>query len=278
MRKIRTCESAQLNTGSSHCKIDWGKIKGCILVEPGQKLPDLTKEELEKLCHADRPERIYPILSFVEYAKNGGDPQVNAIGYGASQYNGLNTQTDTFTLPKFDETLNAKLLKCASQAWDVYFFDDRHLYGYNDGTDILAGMSMSTVYPTVTPFATSSASSAMTVSFCHTDIEDTLMHLDFISLEINLKNVLKGLTEVLLASKEANKYKLIEKVGGYDLTSLYGSKIATAAAEVLNGATSATFADGILTVVPANSGGAVTLKSPSVLYGNGIKFIEGVSA
>lgn len=268
--------SAQLNTGSSHCKIDWGKIKGCILVEPGQKLPDLTREALEKLCHADRPERIYPILSFVEYAKNGGDPQVNAVGYGASQFNGMNTQTDTFTLPRFDETLNAKLLECASQEWDVYFFDDKHLYGYNDGTDVLAGMSMSTVYPTVTPFATSSSKSTMTISFCHTDIEDTLRHIDFIALEISLKSVLKGLTEVVLASKDANKYKLIENIGGYDLTPLHGPNIAAAAADVLNGVTSASYSDGILTIVPSDAGGTITLKSPSVLFENGIKFIEGV--
>ncbi|WP_300700997.1 hypothetical protein [Bacteroides sp.] len=277
MRSTRTCESAQLNTGGSMCQIDWGKIKGAILMEHGQKLPaELTKDKLLELCHADRPERIYPILPFVEYAKNGGDPQVSAIGYGASLYNGLNSQTDTFTLQKFDETLNAKLLQCAAKEWDVCFFDDKRLYGYNDGTDILAGIPMSTVYPTVTPFSTGSAKSTMTVSFCHADIEDTYTHLDFVDLKINLKNVLRGLTEVLLTSKEANKFVLVEKVGGYDLTTLFGDVIAKAAATVLNGATSATYADGIITVVPANGGTTVSLKSPSVLYESGIKFIEGV--
>lgn len=39
------------------------------------------------------------------------------------------------------------------------------LIGYNDDTDILAGIPMSTVYPTVTQYPTSSAKSAMTVSF-----------------------------------------------------------------------------------------------------------------
>ena len=46
---------------------------------------------------------------------DGGEPQVNAIGYGSSEYNGLNAQTDTFTLKKFDEVLNAQLLKCANK-------------------------------------------------------------------------------------------------------------------------------------------------------------------
>lgn len=279
MRNIRTCESALLNTGGSTCQIDWGRVKGCIIVEKGQKLPaELTKETLEELCHADRPGRVYPIPSFVEYAKNGGEPQVNAVGYGPSQYNGMSAETETFTLPKFDETLNAKLLQAATKEWDVYFYDDKFLYGYNDGTDILAGMSMSTIYPAVTPFSTSSSKSTMTVSFCHTDIEDLLTHIDFVKLNFNIKNGLKGLTEVSLVSKEANKYKLIEKIGGYDLTPLHGGAIAKAATEVLNGATSATYADGILTVVPAGDGGTISLKAPSVLYENGIKYIEGVSA
>ena len=105
-----------------------------------------------------------------------------------------------------------------------------------------------------------------------------MTHIDFVKLNFNIKNGLKGLTEVLLVSKEANKYKLIEKIGGYDLTPLHGDTIAKAAAEVLNGATSATYADGILTVVPAGDGGTISLKAPSVLYENGIKYIEGVSA
>lgn len=63
-----------------------------------------------------RPSRAYlPYLPFLEYAKNGGEPQVNAVGYGASEYNGLSAQTDTFTLKKFDEVLNAQLLKCANK-------------------------------------------------------------------------------------------------------------------------------------------------------------------
>ena len=79
------CESAEMNTGGSACKVDWGKVKGAILVEHGVKLPaNITADELEKMCHADRPGRIYPIHTFVEYAKNGGEAQVSAVGYGAN--------------------------------------------------------------------------------------------------------------------------------------------------------------------------------------------------
>ena len=39
MKKIRTCAGTHINSGSSACKIDWSKVKGAILVEPGTKLP-----------------------------------------------------------------------------------------------------------------------------------------------------------------------------------------------------------------------------------------------
>ena len=99
MKKIRTCAGTHINSGSSACKIDWSKVKGAILVEPGTKLPDdVTAEKLAEMCHADRPGRIYPISPFFEYAKNGGEAQISAVGYGPNQFNGLNAQTDTFTL------------------------------------------------------------------------------------------------------------------------------------------------------------------------------------
>ena len=103
------------------------------MVEPGMKLSDdITGEKLSEMCHADRPNRIYPIFPILEYAKNGGEAQVSAIGYGPNQFNGLNAQTDTFTLSRFDEVLNAQLLKCANKEWDVYFWNtDNILIGYN---------------------------------------------------------------------------------------------------------------------------------------------------
>lgn len=276
MRKIRTCKSAQMNTGSSACSIDWKKVKGAILAERGTKLPaDLTGKVLMELCHADRPGRIYPIFPFLEYAKNGGEPQVNAIGYGASEYNGLNAQTDTFTLKKFDEMLNAQLLKCANKGWDVYFWNqDTILIGYNDGTEILAGIPMSSVYPTSTLFPTSSAKSAMTVSFAHEDAEDSHLNFDYVQLDFNPKNFLKGLVDVVLEKTDAeNAYKIIEVVGGYDRTEEFGKLIADGATEVLNNVTSASYADGIITIVPKGDG-VPSLKSSSVLFKNEIKGIE----
>ena len=279
MRKIRTCRGSRMNTGSSACSIDWKKIKGAVLVEHGVKLPaDITGEKLLELCHADRPERIYPIFPFLEYAKNGGEPQVNAVGYGPSEYNGLNAQTDTFTLKKFDEVLNAQLLKCANKGWDVYYWNmDYMLIGYNDGTDILAGIPMSTIYPTVTQYPTSGAKSTMTVSFAHEDAEESLLNFDYVQLDFNPRNFLMGLVDVVLEKTEAeNAYKIIENIGGYDRTEEFGSLIADGAAETMNNVTSASYADGVITIVP-KADAVPSLKTPSVLFEKGIKGIEQVA-
>lgn len=278
MRKIRTCAASRMNSGGSACKIDWGKVKGAFLVEHGVKLPaELTAQILEELCHADRPDRIYPIFPIFEGAKNGGEPQINAVGYGPSQYNGLNAQTDTFTLARFDEALNARLLQCAGKEWDAYYWDSNMmLHGYNDGTDILAGIPMSTVYPTVTPYSTSGAKSSMTVSFCRMDAEDSLINFDYVKLDFNPANFIRGgLVDVELVTTTANKYKILEKIGAYDRTPEFGQLIADKAAEVLNNVTTATYADGELTITPKDSG-VPSLKAPSVLFENNIKYIEQV--
>lgn len=274
MRNTRVCESAEMNTGGSACKVDWGKVKGAILVEHGVKLPaKITADELEKMCHADRPDRIYPIHTFVEYAKSGGEAQVSAVGYGANQYNGLNAQTDTFTLPRFDEILNANLLRCANKEWDVYFWDsNRMLIGYTDGTDILAGIPMSTVYPGVTPYSTSSAKSSMTVNFCHMDAEDSQLNFDYTKLDFNPANVIKGLTEVMLVEASSGKYKVVECIGGYDRTAEFADALSTGAEQVLTGVTSASYENGLITITSGE--GEISVKEPSVLYTNDIKWVE----
>ena len=272
--KTRSCESSQMNTGGSACKIDWGKVKGIILVKHGIKLPeDLTAEKMAELCHADRPNRIYPISPVCEYAKGGGEVQTSAVGYGPNQYNGLNAQTDTFTLLRFDEMLNAQLLKCAGKEWDAYYWDDNNmLIGYNDGTGILAGIPMSTVYPSSTPFSTSSSKSTMTVNLCHMDAEDSQMNFDYYKLDFNPTNAVKGLTEVMLVEKETGKYQIVETIGGYNRTPDLGSVIAEAASTVMDGTTSASYENGMITVVAGE--GEIGLKSPSVLYENDIKWVE----
>lgn len=281
MRKTRSCVTKQLNSGISKCQIDFDKIKGALIVEKGVKLPnDLTFESLEEMCHADRPERVYPILTFVEYAKNGGEPQTGSDGYGPVGVTGVNARTDTFTMDKFYEALNSALLKSMNVEYDVYFWDAKNLLiGYNDGTSELAGIPMSTIYPVATPHPTSSTKATMSVNFCHKDAQKSLENFDYVQLDFDPSRAVIGLVGVLFEKTDAgeNDYKLIERIGGYDRTSEFGQAIADGATEVLNNVTSASYdADkDVITIVPGD-GGSPSLKSPSVLFTNGIKGIEQV--
>lgn len=280
MRQLRKCTSSQLNTGISKCPVDFGKMKGAILVEPGTKLPaKLTATELEKLAHANRPERVYGIMTFVEYAKNGGEMQTAANGYGPEERTGLSARKDAFTMNKFYPELYSSLTKCAKE-WDVYFFnEDNMLFGVNDGSDVLAGFSMADVYADATEFATSSAKPTMTVTFSHANPKDSAENFDFIQLDFDPRKLTLGLTAVKLEkADDANKYKLFEAIGGNDITSSYGAVLANVGSAVLNGATSAVSYDeeSDTLTISATSGGTISLKSPSVLYDNDIKGIEQV--
>mgnify|MGYP007045835150 FL=1 len=74
---------------------------------------------------------------------------------------------------------------------------------------------------------------------------------DYVQLDFNPKNFVKGLVDVVFQKLEAeNTYKIVEVVGGYDRTEEFGSLIADGAAEVMNNVTSATYSDGIITIVP----------------------------
>ncbi len=282
MRRIRTCSVAQLNTGVSKCPPEFGKMKGAILMEHGVKIPeDLTGEKLEELCHADRPERVYGIVTFTEYAKNGGEVQTSANGYGGEEVTGISARKDTYTLNKFYPELYASLIKNSTKEWDVYFFDeDNVLYGINDGTDILAGFPMSCVYADATPHPTSSAKATMNVTFSHSDAKQSITDFDYIQLDFKPQRLVLGLTPVCLVKVPSgeNDYKIIEKMGGNDITSVYASLISTASTAVLTGnPTAATYNEDVNTLTITSSGGEeIKLKTPKELYENGIKGIEQV--
>ena len=186
----------------------------------------------------------------------------------------MGAQTDVFTLPRFDEMLNAQLLGCANKDWDVYYVDStRALIGYNDGTDVLAGIPMSAVYPGATPFSTSGSASSMTVNFCHMDAEDSMKHFDYVMLDFNPMQVIKGLTECSLVEtgSESGKYKIIENVGGYDRTPEFGSVFAAAVSSIMTGAVSGSYANGEITLTGE---GPMVVKTPKDLYAAEIKWIE----
>lgn len=281
MRKTRTCTGANLNTGVSKCHLDPEKVKGAILVPHGTKLPaEFTATKAKELCHADRPGRIYPILPFVEYAKNGGEPQVSANGYGPSKMTGISALTYTFTMDKFYPELNASLTKAANKAWDAYFFDEKNvIYGLNDGSDTLAGIPMSTVYSTPTPHPTSSAAATMDVSFAMEDARFYFENMDFVQLDFVISRSLVGLTpvELVKVGSSGNDYKLIEKVGGYDLTSTYGPIIKENPTLVGVSSSGVTYNASTETLTISTTGDAVpALAAPSELLDKGIEGIEQV--
>lgn len=289
MRQIRQCAGVALNTGASACPIAWGKVKGAIIVERGQKLPaSLTYDALEELAHQPRPARIYPVKTFVEFAKEGGEMQVAAVGYGGNKASGMNALTETFTLDEFYDSLNAGILKSSNYPFDVYFWDEKNvLYGVNDGTDVLAGIPMSTVYTTPTEHPTSSAAATMTISFAFADAQGFYESFDYVQMPFSLKT-LGGLVEVEWAKVGDGKYKAVERYGGYDRTPLLGDAIAKAAQTLFKPAPqSCSYADGVLTVVPAaqaakaKAGEAADAPAemPSIvdsaaLYAAGVKGVE----
>lgn len=279
MRKLRTCNNAQLHTGVSKCPLDLGKMVGAIIVSNGSKLPaDLTGDKLEELVHAPVGSRVYGLVKFVEAAKNGGEPQTAANGYGPEEFTGFSARKDTFTLDKFYPELHASLTKCANMPRGVYFFDENNvIYGINDGSDTLAPFDISCVYSDATPFPTSSAKATMSVTFCFMDARQIAEDYDYSHLDFNPLKLVLGLTPVILKKTGAtgNTYKIHEKVGGYDVTGIYGPLIATAGDAVMDGTTTAVAyneADDTLTI-SASAGVEVKLKSPAVLYENGIKGI-----
>ena len=275
MRNIRNCTGGNLDTGVSKCPIDLANIVGAIVVEPGTNFPTSpTATSLETLCHADRPNRIMPILNFVEYAKDGGEPNVSAVGYGGNQVTNISARTDTFTLDKFYPDLAAALSKSMNKKFEVFYFDENNVvYGLQNG-DNLRGFPITSLYPTVTPHPTSSNPATLTVSFAFENARDAIEEFDFIELDFNLKNCLYGLTAVELVNISTNSYKIIEKHGGLNVTSKFGSTIATAPTAALNNVTAATYdseTESLTLTVTQNT--TPSLKAPSALYTAGIKGI-----
>lgn len=283
MRKLRTCGSAQFNTGVTKCPPNFGKKKMAIIVPKGTKLPaSLTADALEELAHAAAASRIYGVMDFVEYAKNGGEVQTSANGYGPEEVTGISALKETYTLKKYLPELHASFVRAGNREFGAYFVDeDNVLYGQNDGTDTLAPFDMSCIYTDVTPSPTSSAAATMSITFSYADVKKAFETYDYTQLDFNPQTLVLGLTNVKLekTGTTGSTYKLYESVGGYDVTGIYGPLIATAGADVLNGSTTAATYDeatNTMTITAGSGSSDVSLKAPSVLYGKDIKGIEQV--
>ena len=268
-RKVRTCSSSAFNTGKSSCPIPYGKVKEIILAPVDFVLDDdITGAELLTACHADMPNRIFPIVGIVEYAGDGGDANVSAVGYGPNEYNGLNPYTDQCTVGKYDAGLVANLIKAANSPLAAFLVDeDNVIHGKRDGEGNFKGYPMASVYPSAVPHATSGSKATLVVNLAHEDVEDDWLNYDFIQLDYNPANYLVGLVEVTLESAGTGKYKVVEKVGGLDVTANFGPALAEGASTCLPGASSVSYNSADETI---SASGTVSLAKPSVLHTAGV--------
>lgn len=263
---------ATFNTGNSVCVLDPGKIKAIILTMHGYKLPKtLSAESLEAACHADRPERIFPIKTIVEYAPSGGEAQTSATGYGPTKVTGYSSKNDVWTLQDYDASLKANIMAAKNVPFDAYFVDDNNvIYGMNDGTDELAGIPLSGVYPGGQDWDASGTEANLTIATMFKDYEKYIKNADVKACDFNVVDALKGLVYVDMVSVESTNYKLVEHFGKLDITSYYGSLIAENATTVMPNATDVTYENGFIKVTT----GKADLASPSVLQAAGITGIE----
>lgn len=275
MSKYRVCQgSANLNTGNSVCPLVPDKVKAIILTAHGKKLPgDLNAESLQAACHADRPDRIFPIKTVVEYAPSGGEAQTSAVGYGPTKVTGYSARADVWTLEEFDLSLQANLAMAKNVALDAYFVDANNvIYGQKDDSGELGGIPLSGVYPGSQPWDTSSANANLTVATMFKDWEKYLKNADVLQADFDVVEALQGLVYVDFVAAEdgeTGKYKLVEHYGSLDITAYYGELLVKNAETALPGATGVSYSDGVLTAT-----GDLTLAAPSALQALGITGIE----
>lgn len=263
--------AAGFNTGQNFCPLQPGKAKAVILVYHGKKLPaELTADNLEKACHADGQDRIFPILGISEYATSGGEANTSENGYAGTSITGYSPRTDTFTLAKFNMALQANLVSNKATTFDMYVVDENDvIYGIDDASDSLAGIPLTGVYPTGQPFSSSGQVAYLAFNALYADIEAYMKNASAKGATFNVPGALTGLVFAEFIQVGEGKYKLVDHYDRTDLTSYYGALIAEHAETVLTSGASVSYTEGVLTIT-----GEPKLAVPSVLQENGIIGIE----
>lgn len=269
----RVCggSAAGFNTGFNFCPLQPGKAKAVILTYHGKKLPaELTAENLEKACHADGQDRIFPILNISEYATSGGEANTSENGYAGSSITGYSPRTDTFTLSKYNLALQANLVSNKATTFDMYVVDENDvIFGIDDASDALAGIPLTGVYPTGQPFSASGQVAYMAFNALYADIEAFMKNASAKGASFNVPGALTGLVFAEFIEIEEGKYKLVDHYDRTDLTAYYGAQIATNASTALVSGSTASYSDGVLTI-----SGEPKLAAPSVLQTLGIIGID----
>lgn len=200
-----------------------------------------------------------------------GEAQTSATGYGPTKITGYSPKNDVWTLENYDASLKANLMAAKNTAFDAYFVDENNvIYGMNDGTEELAGIELSGVYPGGQDWDSSGTEANLTIATMFKDYEKYIKNAGVKACDFDVVGALKGLVYVELVSTESKKYKLVEHFGRLDITPYYGALLQENATTALPGATSVSYANGVITV----GEGEPTLASPSVLQGAGITGIE----
>lgn len=280
MSRVRTCTTDSFFSGQSVCEIDYGQIKGLVLVEHGTKLNYSTLANLRTACHADLPDRAYGFPPIINWEPSGGEAQFSQVGYGPNAYNGMSARTDALTLDAFRHYLRSQIIRNANKVWDMYLFDGRNnIYGLSDPEDDTADMYgiPVTIYPSGNDHAGASDKAALVVNVAYQDVEEYMKRLDVVGLDYDALSGIYGLMPVTLEKQGAtSNYKVVEFYGKGDATSKYGALLSgTNATTVLNGITAATYdaANNVIALTVSDNA-TPTLKKASVLCTNGIYGIE----
>lgn len=281
MSRLRTCTTDSFFSGQSVCEIDYGQIKGLVLVEHGTKLNYSTLANLRNACHADLPGRAYGFPPIINWEPSGGEAQFSQIGYGPNAYNGMSPRTDALTLDAFRHYLRSQIIRNANKVWDMYLFDGRNnIYGLTDPEDDTADMYgiPVTIYPSGNDHAGASDKASLVVNVAYQDVEEYMKRLDVVGLDYEALTGIYGLMPVTLEKQgtSGSNYKVVEFHGKGDATSKYGALLAgTGATSVINGITASTYdAENNVLQLTISDNATPTLKKASVLCTNGIYGIE----
>lgn len=280
MEDYRECGGmTAFNSGGSKCVLDPGKVKMLILVQHGYGLPaDITAESLKEACHADRPERLYPIKTIVQYAPSGGEAQTGSVGYGPTTIQGYSAKVDTYTLDKNDIGVRANLMALKNSELDMFLVDDQNvIYGMRNNEGKFVGIPLSVVYPGGQEFDTESAAGYLNVSVGYKDVEKYMANADYRPCHFDVLDAMDGLVYVefvKIASAEG-KFALIEHYGRLNVTGFFKDLYGTPASIINEEVTTITYnaEDNTITIDPTSED-TLTLKMPSELYTAGMFGVE----
>lgn len=277
-KTLRSCAGAAFNSGVSVCPFEPGKIKALILVQHGVSLPaTLNASTLEVACHADRPNRIYPVKTIVNYEPNGGEVQTQEVGYGPTKVSGYSARSDVWTLDGYDMNLEQRIFNAKGAHFDMYLVDDENvIYGMREG-DSFVGIPLAGIAAGGQRFATADAAASLTVTTYYQDFEAYVKNATVIQADFDVVEAINGLVFVKLTEGvSAGDFKLINYADNTDITATYGQLLATAGAEAITMQGTPTWGyDAANNSLHQNGGtGSPTLKAPSVLQAHDILGIE----